>query len=303
MEKHDLTSWDDFISTIQDINNEYSDIDIMWRGVPNSEWKLTTTLERFNNKNRNQFLTLSDYIYCICRCAPQIESFTGRSFNLPPEANKIIKEIEHLSWYTSPQISISILHLPSYLYDYCTYLRHHGFPSPLLDWSMSPYIAAFFAFADDYTEAKSIIPAKVSIYGYIEGNYLTGKKYSEGNNLILTYGPNIKAHERHFLQQTCYSMALRHEFKHKIHTWTFVNHEEIVHRSNENADQNTQDLLIEITLPYDERIKALTYLNAHNINHFSLLQSEDSLMKAIIFKELITEKKKVRPGGITGTSM
>src|SRR5579871_975887 len=33
-------------------------------------------------------------------------------------------------------------------YDYMAYLRHHGFPSPLLDWTRSPYVAAFFAFRD-----------------------------------------------------------------------------------------------------------------------------------------------------------
>lgn len=31
-------------------------------------------------------------------------------------------------------------------YGFMTRLRHHGFPSPLLDWPQSPYIAAFFAF-------------------------------------------------------------------------------------------------------------------------------------------------------------
>jgi FRG domain len=30
---------------------------------------------------------------------------------------------------------------------YMTHLRHNGFPSPLLDWSKSPHIGAYFAFS------------------------------------------------------------------------------------------------------------------------------------------------------------
>ena len=36
------------------------------------------------------------------------------------------------------------------------YLRQYGFPSPLLDWSKSSYIAAYFAFSDYQRDAKSV---------------------------------------------------------------------------------------------------------------------------------------------------
>ncbi len=269
MNTKNLDSWEQFEPYIKQLELDraksaptcYGSVShFLFRGHGDHSWRLETTLDRTNIKT----WSLSKYFRFILIARSQIETFT-----------KIRWEIEDwpkLRDWASKYDNLKLMQFPGY--DYLVFLRHHGFPSPLLDWTRSPYIAAFFAFAKARSE-------RVSIYVYQEYSG-QGKDGASNSPQVVSFGPYVRSHSRHFLQQSEYTIAV----KYREGEWWYAPHEDAL-----AASPSTQDCLWKITIPRTERLKVLRILDAHNLNAFSLFQTEESLLNTIAVRELELSEK------------
>lgn len=264
MHEIDVQNWQEFETKLGELRQHYAaPRTLLFRGLGDSTWSLTTTLERHSNVE----MSFSDYYRIIAVAQPQIETFTNQTWDIAtwPEIDRLAREYDafHLHLWGGQLRALG----------YIAYLRHHGFPSPLLDWTRSPYLAAFFAFRPPVRPQDD----KVSIFVYCErtGDIRSG---SSDESQIFRFGPNFRTHRRHYLQQGEYTICLRWELD---RPWRFVPHETVFSRNNP-----TQDVLWKFTLPWSERLTVLRALDDHNVNAFSLFESDEALLETIALRRL-----------------
>lgn len=263
MVSKDLDSWEQFETFLQELKAVDATrpqagyvSSLLFRGQSDANWSLQTTLDR----TAKGTWSCSEYFRLIHVVRPQVETFTGLRWEL----GELRKMEEWAASYDSLRLMQSF---PAY--DYLVFLRHHGFPSPLLDWSQSPHVAAFFAF-------RQVSTGRVAIYVYRE-HAGQGKVRSSDKPQIIGLGPYIRSHPRHFLQQSEYTVsALFHES-----AWQFTAHESVF-----EAASGEQDLLWKVTIPATERLKVLKALDAYNLNAFSLFQTEEALLSTLALREI-----------------
>ena len=91
---------------------------IIYRGQRQASWGLVSSVHR--TALVQSIVSLKRYAdYMLPQVLDALEAWTGRSWDLKNALG---------------------------LAEFLAYLQHNGFPTPLLDWTESPYIAAYFAF-------------------------------------------------------------------------------------------------------------------------------------------------------------
>lgn len=253
--------WKAFEQWLTKLRSEYGERELLFRGQGDSQWPLDTTLER----NSEKIISVHDYYRLIAaRVAPAVETFTGIS--LPAYDPELAPAFQDINSFDSFD------RFPSGpLYEYTVYLRHHSFPSPLLDWSKSPFVAAFFAFKNLHPKSGTR-----SIYAYCERP--TGiKGGTVGEATIRTLGPYVRSHPRHFRQQSSYTVC--ESFDDNL-GWRYDSHQKVFEKPRPR-----QDFLWRFDLQSEDRINILRLLNDYNLNAYSLFDSEEALLETMWLRE------------------
>lgn len=263
MEEKRLDSWESFVKAIEGLRAETNGNEsyLLFRGQANAHWKLETTWERGGYPN----IPLLHYLSHALIVKDEVEILTNQKWSVSPE------ELDKL--FSSPNLITRFLDAPIHGFDYLSYLRQHGFPSPLLDWTRSIFVAAFFAFQ---SVAAKDNDAAIYVFDARKSRVLSAVRFPS----ILKFGARNGGHRRHFMQQGEYTICV-HWQKHESwgeHLWHIASHDIGVIESEKLQDNQAIKKFI---LPSTERLRVLDMLNEQNINAYTLFGNEEGIMQTL----------------------
>ncbi len=265
----DLESFGDFLAHAERIKTsvERRFDKLLYRGQANAEWGLESTLDRrFESE-----IPMANYFAILSRTLDVYSSVTEKNIK-KYDYSDLKRYFEEYDSFSLAGFSNKIPYLGELVK-----FRHFGFLSPLLDWTQSPYIAAFFAFRE-MTNAE-----KISIYLYDE-RPTNMKLRGSGTPQIIKFSNYATGGIRHYIQQAEYTLCVNFITEEGRNFWRFNSYNYFF----EPKDQYliNQDVIYKFDLPASLRIQVLRLLDQMNINAYSLFGTEEALMETLEMREV-----------------
>ena len=232
---------------------------ILYRGQAKSKWPIVSSLERSGLSD----MTFREYYSLIDFFKPEINSYGRRferKYKFPNGYEFNFSDFNSVSFDQFPEMN------------YIAYLRHHGFPSPLVDFSKSEYIALFFACEDAVNVNRKLSNGKV----YVLQSGLWEVKGADLNE-IHEIGHYVETNQRHIVQQSEYLVGCRYDSYRK--EWLFIPFSSCIGCSKNESESQ----FLELEIAASAKVDLLHELNKMNINHYTLYRDEDSLIKKLQF--------------------
>jgi len=165
-----LDTWKDFKAWVETIREK--DAQAIFRGVSRARYGLKTSFHRTGRADLERY---RDFDFPVFR--DLAETIGGLKFSFDPDDNGAL-------W---------------------GYAQHHGFPTPLLDWTESPYIAAYFAFFERLQNQDGKDADLVKIY-YLNGQFVesqrpTNLQIADVFPRVWSFRPKSKGNQRLVFQQ------------------------------------------------------------------------------------------------------
>lgn len=249
----------EYIEIVDSIKSKEWLYNPVYRGQGNADWRVESTLERagFPSMSFEDYYTRIDYF------KPEINAM-GHSFE-----RKIIPLKGKYDFDFSDYYKISFNQFPEL--EYLTYLRHHGFPTPLIDVTKSEFVALFFACENAY-ENGGEKSSKVFVFNRAI------RAGGTGCVEVHDIGHYIETDKRHIAQQSEYILSA--QFSNM--KWSFVPFESAkLQKESFLEDDASKTDVFEIEIDGGAKKQILADLDRMNINHFSMYLDEDSLVRKL----------------------
>jgi FRG domain len=230
-----LSSWSTFFDFLEaevfyalsSHNHKY-----IWRGQRRSDWPLSSSLDRLFDKLRS-----TGALDVESHSAEHLESFKyatrGRRGNNPAD-------LDENEWWALGQ--------------------HFGLATPLLDWTRSPFAAAYFAFEDpapDRTDQRVVYGLDQNAVLQRNHELLNGPSLEQGRPAVVEFIDPMSDENPRLVSQG--GLFTRAPIGTPIEQWVSAAFE-----------GTSAAILLRIEIPDSDRLACLRGLNRMNINHLSL---------------------------------